>query len=234
MNQRMKIMAGIAFFVCLLFTSSSFAQIEFAPTGATWTYATEIRNWQSQITDRGLTTVRYDRDTLIGERLAKVLEIQGVNITTESLDTMHFTQPAKIIHQINDSIFLYQNGAFELIYSFAAQPGELVTLASPEFSLQTSIETVAIEMLNGQALKRFDGQILCNDFPWMSFRYFEKVGAPELFLFYHNDICYTDNTTSYSLRCYEDEDFGTHQFSSLPCGQILTNVNDPKTQTPPI
>ncbi len=106
---------------CAMMTLNVFAQMEFAPIGATWYY--DFPEDGVMNPNRGYIKVTSARDTTIAGKSARILEAEAHTSTGES-----FSLKPDIVHQSGDSIFYYVDGDFRLTYNFSLQIGDTMSI----------------------------------------------------------------------------------------------------------
>ncbi|TVR76432.1 MAG: T9SS C-terminal target domain-containing protein [Saprospirales bacterium] len=204
---------------------------EFAPLGAKWWYRTFASNCEH---DNNFFTVEAKKDTLINNRLSRILEIDW-NDRPDKFSTL-------IVHSNEGRVYFFEDEEFKLLYDFSLQPGDTLWHHIPKnrmsldvgfthdeqipyfseespfpFTL-TAIDTVE---LNGYTTRQFNFLPAGIFDLWMPI-VVEPVGNLEA-LIAMVDIRPASNNCFGYLRCYSDHRFN-YQFSSEDC--TMTNVDD--------
>lgn len=203
---------------------------EFAPLGAKWWY----RTYASNCNNNNYFTIESKRDTLIDDRLLRILEIDW-NDRPDKFSTI-------VIHSHEEKVYFYEDEEFKLLYDFSLLPGDTLWHHIPKnrrsldvghtneedipFLLEespfpfvlTAIDTVE---LNGYETRQF--HFLPAGFfdLWMP-TIVEPVGNLEA-LIAMVDIRPTTSSCFGYLRCYSDHRF-SHQFSTEGC--TISNLKE--------
>lgn len=204
---------------------------EFAPLGAKWWYKTFAPNCAAH--ENNFFTVEAKRDTLVNDRLSRVLEIDW-NDRPEKFSTL-------VVHSHEGKVYFYEDEEFKLLYDFSLLPGDTLWHHIPKnrrsldvgftneedipFLLEespfpfvlTAIDTVE---LNGYETRQF--HFLPAGFfdLWMP-TIVESVGNLEA-LIAMVEIRPASGCFGY-LRCYSDHRF-SHQFSTEGC--TISNLKE--------
>ncbi len=218
--------------------------LEFAPVGAEWYY-----EYQSMIT-RGYVHISVESDTIIDgitcTKLTKV--IHGYDYYNGLFER---TIGNEYVIQVNDSVMIYHNGAFHLLFNFGASVGDTWTLIGKHGICEQSYGTthvveVGTDTISDNVLKYvkvLDEQGsqwgYCNYMgpgmpPLDTIKIIERIGPVGSYLL-PSQNCMFDYSEGGSLRCYIDDDLGYNNFSwnLVNCGYIndqyqSTDENDIK------
>lgn len=198
-----------------------------APTGSFWSYSLP------SINPRGdYHTFTSERDTTINGLSAKIVvhrKSTGDFIANE------------IIHDRNDSVFYYQDGKLQLLYSFAVNKADTVSLnirstgrVNNDTILDVSFVVRALTSMNvgGTSLRVVEGDILVipgyeNDYNWPNtMQYVDKVGTLNGRTYLIPTIELHGVPETPRLRCYQDSnlDFVTDfwkESNNQPCKSIV-------------
>ncbi len=207
-------MKQIYLFIFIFLSLPLFAQVEFAPAGAEWHIGTTLYyNW-GHTPDYGLLHLRYEGVTF---------ELDGYAAKELVSDTGKDT-----IAQDGYKIYVYDQGAFVLIYDFGQAVGD--TLHVPNWALDAApvvdlivakIDTVEI---NGTALLNFT-----YDYPAAApygdtiFVANNKLGGLDVDIL-HPFAYQIDYSLGFNSRCYEDTEFGFYLIDTAfqdACSVIL-------------
>nr|MBS0038197.1 T9SS type A sorting domain-containing protein [Saprospiraceae bacterium] len=196
---------------------------EFAPIGATWWYRTYAPICELH---QNYFTLESKRDTIIDDRLARILEIDW-NDRPDKYSTL-------VVHSHEEKVYFFEDEEFKLLYDFSLMPGDTLwhhlpknrtsldvgdthdnenypnPANSPFPFVLTSIDTVD---LDGYLSRKFN-YLPAGDFDLVMNEVVEPVGNLEA-LIAMVDIRLTSGCFGY-LRCYSDHRF-FHQFSSEGC-----------------
>jgi len=221
--------------LCLLMTNLLSAQIEFAPIGAVWTYD------YARHQERGRELIACIGDTMINGESARVLTITRTYIDlTQPEDTLVRIFENKYIRQSGDTVFLYHNDAFRMIYNFGAEANDHATIAWGDFpwSPTTSISVISVSdtTINGEDLRVLEVWIGCNIIDYSSgyqTTWIEGMGALDGHLFYYSDHdcdglgIFQMEVTRFHLRCYSvNGEVIYTSFSGVDC-DVLTRTGGP-------
>lgn len=222
-------------FFCMIAANLLSAQIEFAPIGAVWTYD------YARHQERGLERIECIGDTVINGESARVLTISRTYINlTQPEDTLVRIFEHKYLRQSGDTVFLYHNDAFRLIYNFGAEVNNHATIPWGEFpwSPTTAIRVLSASdtSMSGENLRVLEMWIGCNVIDYGSgylTTWIEGVGALDGHLFYYSDHdceglgIFQMEVTRFHLRCYSVN--GEVMYTSSPgvdC-DVLTRTISP-------
>ncbi|NUO01296.1 MAG: T9SS type A sorting domain-containing protein [Saprospiraceae bacterium] len=221
-------------FFCMIAANLLSAQIEFAPIGAVWTYD------YARHQERGLERIECIGDTVINGESARVLTISRTYINlTQPEDTLVRIFEHKYVRQSGDTVFLYHNDAFRLIYNFGAVPVSFDYViwndtTHYDFVIYTiSLTDTLINSINVQIYVTINTCNLIDIGYSKSIILMEGIGALDGHLLYYSDYdCNFDlignlKTTRFHLRCYSVN--GEVMYTSSPgvdC-DVLTRTADP-------
>jgi len=196
--------------VIILFIAiySTIQATEFAPTGAKWHYTRHTVN-PNYIT---FGTIESIGDTLIGGKTCQKL-IENASRTS-----------TQYVYSADDSVFVYQNGKFNLLYDFGAEEGDTVTLGlegAGGFLKMIILSTSTVD-INGYILRI--QQVKCSDGLVTEFggEVIEGIGNTT-YLFPWVDLSFDG-----PLRCYEDPYMGTYihpDYQSTECEKNINYIN---------
>ncbi len=192
-------------FALLLIASSSFAQTEFAPAGATWSYT-----FQTYWTNfNGFLVLKYEKDTLIGDNNCKKLKGSILDSSLVKVDNHDV-----FIRQSADSIFLIWDSSNSGYYSFKNK-FELNETVNFPMLWNYPLTVSAIETLD------FGGQMTQRNTLEADGNFFEQTSIYELFGpelgFFQSWWGVAVDGWSYQLLCYKDDAFPLAEVGNGPC-----------------
>lgn len=207
------------FLIILTSISIQITAQEFAPIGAKWHYSQGTLNPELI----AFKTIESVSDTIIkGKSCKKLIQVS---------EYMPPYTPSLFMYSSNDSVFVYEEGSFHLLYDFGAVAGdtlELGYLAYNGLPLKMIIDSTSTITINGQ-LKKLQ-YVTCGDGIVIEFggKVIEGIGNTE-YMFPRLDG-YLDGP----LRCYEDNILGlflspfhtNNGWDFQNCEQIITGIND--------
>lgn len=220
--------------IIVLFLMAVVAQAQdsnrFAPVGAEWYY-----DYMSMYA-RGYVHIEAVKDTVIDDIICTKLEktVHGYDYYA-GLFTNHIGN--EYVTQSNDSVMIYRNGTFQLLFDFGAAVGDSWTLIGEIGPCEQSwgqahVVEVGTETINGQVLKYvklLDDQYSCWGYgnnmvgepSTTPVKIIEKIGPMDSYLL-PSQKCVFDDSEGGPLRCYIDDDLGYNNFSSnhINCGYI--------------
>jgi hypothetical protein len=125
-------MKALTFLCTMLCSLGLFAQQPFAPIGAEWFYRV-IRQGnpltgQYNPNDPVYETFTVTKDTLVGDRTCRLIEHEWTryNLSQNPLSR-------EVVYVEGDSVFIYRNEAFHLLFDFSAQPGDTIRVLDEPF-----------------------------------------------------------------------------------------------------
>ncbi len=195
---------------------------QFAPLGATWYYET-----QSMFT-KGYIKMEVEKDTVIDSRRCIKLNREEYWHNLEFGGLYGGPCPPLFLSQENDSVMVYQDGVFKLLFDFGAEINDTLTIAGREgrcpedFGILLVVDK-GIDTINGLQLK----YITVKDLPDSYWGYggsiygtlsgavkiVERIGPRGYML--PEQRCVFDDSEGGPLRCYIDDDLGELHFSTL-------------------
>lgn len=192
---------------------------EFAPIGAKWHYTQATLNPEII----AFKTIESISDTVInGKSCKKLIQVS---------EYMPPNVPFLFMHSSNDSVFVYEEGSFHLLYDFGAVTGDTIELGYLAYNglpLKMIIDSTSTITINGQ-LKKLQ-YVTCGDGLVIEFGgiVIEGIGNTE----YMFPI--SDGNTDGPLRCYEDNITGlflspfhtNNGWDFQNCEQIITGINE--------
>lgn len=196
--------------------------INFAPIGAEWYYET-----QTMFT-KGYIKMMAEKDTVIDGHACLKLAREEYWHNLEFGGLYGGPRPPLFLSQENDSVMVYQNGVFKLLFDFGAEINDTLTVAGREgrcpedFGILRVVDK-GIDTVNGLHLR----YITVKDLPDSYWGYggsiygtlsgavkiVERIGPRGYML--PEQRCVFDDGEGGPLRCYIDDDLGELHFSTL-------------------
>ncbi|MCC6725184.1 MAG: T9SS type A sorting domain-containing protein [Saprospiraceae bacterium] len=210
--------SALLVFALLLPALPSFSQTEFAPVGATWSYA-----YQTYWTNfNGFFVLNYEKDTVLNNYACKKLH---ASILDSSL--VQVQQQDYFIRQSGDSIFTEFAGLDFSIFLFKNkyQVNETVEFG---FLWNDPLTVSAVENLTfgGQSTQKFT--LDSDGFLFDQTAIYERFGP--VLGFFQSWWGVAVDGESYRLLCYKDDDFPLAEVGNGPCfGLTPTVENAPST-----
>ena len=207
------------FLVILALISIQIAAQEFAPIGAKWHYCQGTPNPELI----AFKTIESISDTLIdGKGCRKLIEVSEYNPPYMNLLLMYSS---------NDSVFVYEDGNFHLLYDFGAEAGDTLILGYTTYNglpLKMIIDSTSTIAINGHLLKL--QYVTSGDGMFLEFggKVIEGIGNAE-YMFPR-----FDGNLDGPLRCYEDNIVGlflnpyhtNNGWDFKNCDQIITGIHN--------
>jgi len=221
-------------FLSMIVSNLLFAQVEFAPVGAVWTYDYARHN------EYGVEKIACVGDTLIAGESARVLTITRTYFdASQSEDTLVHVFENKYLRQSGDTVLLYHNDAFRLIYNFGAEaPGFDYVPWDDSKHYELLIYNLALTdtLLNGLPVQLHRVVVQCALIDQGHSRHvaiINGIGAIDAHLLYYSDYdCSSEllenfQNTTYQLRCYavNDELIYTSG-ASVDCDALTSDITD--------
>jgi hypothetical protein len=196
--------------------------INFAPIGAEWYYET-----QTMFT-KGYIKMMAEKDTVIDGHACLKLAREEYWHNLEFGGLYGGPCPPLFLSQENDSVMVYQDGVFKLLFDFGAEINDTLTIAGREgrcpedFGILLVVDK-GIDTINGIQLR----YITVKDLPDSYWGYggsiygtlsgavkiVERIGPRGYML--PEQRCVFDDGEGGPLRCYIDDDLGELHFSTL-------------------
>ena len=199
-------MKQLLIFLLTLF-SVSLNAIDFAPIGAKWHYTRHTLNPNYET----FGTIESIADTLIAGKVCQKLK----EATTSTANW--------VVYSNDDSVFVYRNGQFRLLYDFGAMQGDTVTLgfSGANGTLKMIILSNSTIILNGNILRT--QEVNCTDGIATEFggEVIEGIGNT-MYLFPRLEMSYDG-----PLRCYQDMEIGSYinpSYQSTDCEKIISEI----------
>jgi len=206
--------------VLLVLSTALINAHNFAPIGATWHYSYQTYN-PNLIS---FTKIESVSDTTINGILCKKLKESTSN-------QVHY------VYSKNDSVFVYKENSFNLLYDFGANTGETITLGSyyktnNGLPLRMTIDSVKTILVSGHQQKvQF---VTCGDGMMIEFggQIIQGIGNTN-YLFPTLDFspegplrCYQDATTSLFINPY----YSYGNWNRTDCEQLIVINGLPETE----
>ena len=225
----------IKIFLLLLLTIAGISEVkaqakEFAPVGSEWYY-----EYQSMM-KTGYVHIEAVSDTLIDN--VKCTKLTKILYGYDYYDGLFkWTIGNEYVTQTNDSVKIYRNGGFHLLFDFGASIGDTWILIGDNIPCEQSYGLVHVvdigkETINGQVLKYV--KILDDQHSYWGYgncmesepctdtvKIVEKIGPIKSYLL-PSQKCVFDYSEGGSLRCYIDNDLGylNYSWTGVNCGYI--------------
>ena len=204
----------------------------FAPIGSEWYYEYQ------DMYRRGYVHIEAVSDTLIDDvKCTKLVKtVHGYDgFLNHGLFSIFIGN--EYVTQVNDSVRIYRNGDFHLLFDFGASVGDTWTLIGDNTCEQSyglaHVVAVGTDTISGNVLKYvmiLDEQESSWGYcptmgpfgePLYPVKIVEKIGPIESYML-PNQRCMFDESEGGSLRCYIDDDLGYNNFSPhhINCGYI--------------
>lgn len=188
--------------------------MDFAPIGAKWYYTIFESPWEDQITE-GFVVFSVIHDTLINQTVCKTLTQIYTDPRGDKLDWGDV-----ILCQDSNRVYHYSNNEFNLLYDFAADPGDTLYQNNDVVILVDSISSINIDSTTFRA-------IYSEKVPGFYFENPIIVGIGDIggFLF-PQEYGLIDENVPMGLRCYEDSNTGFIKLiQQNNCGYLISNIN---------
>jgi hypothetical protein len=229
----------ISTFIGLILTCSMVAQVDmhpWAPTGATWLYKATSQTSQLYI------KLTYQKDTLFAGKSVKKVVVSKfgyIGIPPNLVRTKEAFVANEYMYNVQDSVFWYNNNAFQLLYVFSATNGSSWNIqkssyfncldsGTPNFNAIT-VRTVQQATLGNKLFTVIDA----NPQPYWTIgtRLIKNIGpVVSPFPIPGNLGCSViDGNTGVpeSLMCYYDNTRGSIDFGGVGnCQGLITRIND--------
>lgn len=212
-------------YLSVFFLSTNYAQIVFCPPGAEWHFSYKL--WD-QPQNNFVTTIKYDRDTVINQDTLKILKHVDFDLTVYTVQHKY-----TLIKQRGDTIFMNNfrtNNNWEILYNFATVQGQswLTNYNVHGGAMRTysfTVDSINYEIVNGFNLKNLFVKVVStvnlHGYNYSSFKISERFGCTK-FMFMFGNEGYNDNNWISAFLCYQDNAFGLKQFTNNACN--YTNV----------
>lgn len=211
-------MKNLILFILISISLKISAQ-EFAPIGAKWHYCQGTPNPELI----AFKTIEALSDTVIdGQSCRKLIQ---------DSEYVPPVEPLLFMYSSNDSVFVYQEESFHLLYDFGAIAGDTIELGYSTYNglpLKMIIDSTSTITINGQ-LKKLQ-YVTCGDGMVIEFggRVIEGIGNTE-YMFPR-----LDGNFDGPLRCYEDDQLGlflnpfhtNNGWDFQNCEQIITGLDE--------
>lgn len=208
-------MKNLYLFLLLLFLSTrSFAQTEFAPTGAEWFYESTSGYTTPVHAFSGFTHLKYDGDTLLDGILCKKI---CTGLFVRESDPAAACDAFRFVFQKADSIFEYQPAASvdkaRFLFRNHYEPGDPV---ADFFGVSLTVQSVDTMEYNGRQVYRY----------WVGTPQEPQRGAvysqfgPAKGLFNPDPWDFVVDDGNSDLRCYEDGAFPRVSLTNGPCDEV--------------
>lgn len=208
--------------VVAIMPKSQAQDLNFAPIGASWYYET-----QGMFT-RGYIRMEVEKDTVIDGQACIKLQREWHRIELQFGVLQEGQQPPLYLSQNGDTVMIYHNGGFHLLFDFGAEIGDTWTVIGQEGVCDEDFGTVKVvdkgtEEINGMTLRT----VTIKDEAYSYWGYgnsmygttsgpvkiVERIGPVGSYLL-PEQRCVFDVSEGGPLRCYIDEELGELHLSS--------------------
>ncbi|MEO7174872.1 MAG: T9SS type A sorting domain-containing protein [Saprospiraceae bacterium] len=211
----------INFILLFLLQNTKAQELQYAPTGARWTYSiqqifplvTKYNEWISI------------GDTLIQNHSCQIVQRIGDVTIEDFADKVYVYNDHRIVY-----LFNFSEDEFSILYDFNKEAGESWITKINSCETVMHVDSTGVENINGFALKSM--YITKVGFGTYA-KLLEHIGSLTSFSPYDHYFCENliiDGTSSAGIRCYEDTIIGFHNFNpSVDCDYISSS-KDAATQ----
>jgi hypothetical protein len=212
-------------YLLILYSGAIFAQPEFAPIGAEWTYESFYGQWHPPFNKYyGLYKAEYSKDSLIDNKSYKKIirrTIQSVPGNPE--------QQEMWIRQDGERIFIRFDKDY-ILYDFSAKEGDTIRstgldpLSKNIKSIDIVVRDIYFDTIDGEIYKVQKNYFAC--FADQATRLIhQKFGCmSDVDLFFPENLCIFDYWFWVKPRCYKDSNSPEINFDSIPCDSIRPNI----------
>ena len=204
---------------CLLCNFSLLiSQISYAPIGSFWNY--EFTGHSG--TPNSSWTIEVTKDTLINGTTIKSLTLFEKVWTSWTPPPFvgTYSYPFGEIHYRNDSVFQYDSGVENYIYSFDMKVGDSIVIV-PGSVYTAVVDSLGFIVVNNDTLKQWFLTKHCNNSYQEPSTIIENIGPVDDYLFWQVDGCLIGGGT-YNFECYNSSVLSYN----LPCIPITLGVDD--------
>lgn len=208
-------------FTLLLVSQFCFSQAHsWKSVGDEWYYHVEP--------DGGYINIEKTKDTVVNNITCDVLERRFMGFHPITHQPSGGIWGYSITYQSGDTVFIYQNGRFQVLYNFGCKVGDTINTADyggcgPDFFIVDRVDTMIVD----GKIKRY--YIAISNKGGVS--YFHKIVEDIGNLSYLVPIrdCSTDGEGGSGLRCYRDKDINYHPYN-IDCDYLPTGIDEKTAQ----
>jgi hypothetical protein len=214
----------------LINSIASFAQPEFAPIGAEWTYESFYGQWHPPFNKYyGLYKAECVKDSLIDNTFYKKI----IRRTLQSVPG-NPEQQEMWIRQDGERIFIRFDKDY-ILYDFSAKEGDTIRstgldpLSKNIKSIDIVVRNIHFDTIDGEIYKVQKNFFAC--FADQATRLIhQKFGClSDVDLFFPENLCIFDYWFWVKPRCYKDSNSKEINFDSIPCDSIRPNIIETST-----
>ncbi|HRI02030.1 MAG TPA: T9SS type A sorting domain-containing protein [Saprospiraceae bacterium] len=213
-----------------LILSHSYAQIEYAPIGAKWTYEVKISTWMGDEYFKNR-EIKVSIDTTIYGKKCKKLISRELDTDKNEQKTVS-ALPDEYIYQDGFYIYRFLKDSFYLLYDFSGgnTTQNIVGLSMEDHANINRPEVVPFELKEYSVDSSLGfSQIKQKLKPTCFFKggepfQFERFGTTNDYLFYAGFNCKSDRNIFFKLRCFFDPVYGLINYDSIPCDSIRPDI----------
>lgn len=240
-----KIKISVLTFLVVLLSHLSLAQ-EWGEIGSKWVYS------RTNLGPPQLVKYEITGDTMVNNVDSKI--IQSSILYFDGIDTFTFLSETfssqLIFSTIGDSIYWYNNGAFQFLYDFSPTIGdEWETMENPSFSCMNSLPSEDVQTvisIGSQNMNGVDIEIieLIEGKDWtLGKEIYQNIGPTTSFVPFPGENCQGIDIAAHTtaLYCFTSPSFGNIQFFTLSdiqgytgCDDLVSTDEKPHNNSPPI
>jgi hypothetical protein len=196
--------------------------------GAVWHY----HFWG--ITHGGFQRTEYSKDTMILGKMCQELQILSYDFEENSSHVIFLarmdTLPERYTSVNGDTVFYLNDGHFNVLYNFGAQPGDTWDLginSNQRFCTSSFVvvDSIGTDTINGHALRWLKIHSSYHSSAGFEGKIYERFGASEPYLFPMENFCDSTviaDTDIFSFSCYEDNSFTIYNPKGTNCERWLS------------
>lgn len=214
------------------------------PTGAEWTYSYHSLN------EIGYTSIKYSSDTTVQGQICKKLSVEQVIAdcsfcaftggVPSSIDT--YSREPYYTYDRDDTVYLYYANAFRPVFYFNSQVADTIEfynypISACGDSILLRVDSVGKVLIGNDSLRFYVAHPIHSQFVNPdTIVIVEKLGV---LTHYNNDgandlfftilpffSCASVLETSYSLRCYKDDEIGLFQTGTVACDFVYSGIDN--------
>ena len=206
------------FFILFCNCSFLFSQSLYAPLGAFWNY-----NYTGHSgTPNSTWTIKVTKDTLINGTSIKELTLfeKVWSSWSPPPNVGTYSYPFGEIHYRNDSVFQFDSGVENYMYSFDMIVGDSIIII-PGSVYTAVVDSLSFIVINNDTLKQWFLTKHCNTSYQETATIIENIGPVDDYLFWQVDGCLIGGGT-YNFECYNSSDLNYN----LPCVPITLGFEE--------
>lgn len=202
----------------LIFNLASFAQMTWAPNGATWYF-----RYGEMCIYGGYCKIVVEGDSTVNGQLCKKMHPRVYGYQCNGGYT-EFDLQNELTFADDDRVYHWTGFDFETLYDFTLEPGDSYVVGAYEPCEEGDtllVTETGTMIINGTSLRYYDVELLNNTFGKTIFgRIVERIGPIDSFLF-ALPRCLTDYGFIGPFRCYHDDAFGEYSSNIVPYCDFL-------------